>query len=48
MSHIHLHKNVKEATGMYKSNMMGRLHDENDKIIVDKEEKMIRYLEKLH
>lgn len=46
-----LHKKVKEAAGMYKSNTMGRLHDENDKIIVDKEEKMTtwrNYIEQLY
>jgi len=46
-----LHKKVKETAGMYKSNTMGRLHDENDKIIVDKEEKMTtwrNYIEQLY
>jgi hypothetical protein len=46
-----LHKKVKEAAGTYKSNTMGRLHDENDKIIVDKKEIMNtwrNYIEQLY
>ena len=46
-----LHKKVKEAAGMYKSNTMRRWHDENDKIIVDKELKINtwrNYIEQLY
>lgn len=35
-----LHKKVKEADGMYRSTTKERLHDENGKFIIDKEEKM--------
>lgn len=35
-----LHKKVEKSAGIYKSNTIKRLKDENDRIIVGKEEKM--------